>query len=1204
VAFFVRNNGASAAILSDGGVTGTGFAYAGSGYPGGAPGGAVNVFGQQTVFCPASGGSLAPGSSCVLSVQYQATGSAAQTGTLTINLGNATVSTLTYKLAGQPTSDAIISVSDCVGCGGGGSGVRTHDYGTVADGSTSTAYFVVSNTGNVAATLTDGGITGAPFRYTSGSFPGAVANSTVSWDGQMWSFCGASGGTLAAGATCLLSLSYAPSGSTTQTGSFTLGLGGATVSAITWDLRGEPTSLAIVWIATCDGCGPLSPQSPPYDFGTVAAGSTNTTYVYLQNDGAAAATLSDGGITGGAFSYAGGSYPGGVPGTTLQTNHGSVTLCPASGGQLGAGQRCALAISYTASGTARQTGSLTVTVGGATVASLDAAFQGEPTALAIVSIGACSDCGWGDAETPTFDFGSIASGTTVSNVFYLRNLGISPATLTDMGVTGTGFSWSGGTYPGGTPGAPFTTNEGTFAFCPASGGTLAAGDTCIVSVSEAASGSSQQTGSLSIGLGGATTDNLRYDLQGEPTTQAIVIVTECATCGPPGGAATPLHDFGTVAAGASETATLYVRNTGSGNATLTNLGITGSAFSYAGGSYPGGAPGAQSNAPGSYDYCPTSGGTLPGGGTCVLSLVYAASGSTTQTGSLSLGLGGATRTSLLYDFQGEPTNAAIVSMSNNPSGGQPCCANPPVDALGSVAAGSVNTIPFFLSNHGNSAATLTDGGLTGSAFSYAGAAFPGGTPGASVSLFGATYQLCPASGGTLGPNATCVVEVTYVASGSTLQSGTITVNLSGATASSLVWGMSGDPTNLAIVSVSGCLTCGGGNSNGTVTQDFGLISAGTTVSYLLYVINTGSSAAKLTDGGITGAAFGYTGGTYPGGAAGTVAVAGSNPVDFCPVSGGSLAGGEACAIQLSYTASGDGAQSGTWTLDLGGATQTSASAMLTGTSSTKAIVGIADCRGCWLANPDGPAFDYGTAGTTLDRLLVVSNDGVAPADLTDAGTLAAPFSWTTGGYPGGTGSTAALGTPALPFCGATLAAQSSCVLSVRYSGTVTGTGSVTLNLTGAVSSSVSRALQGTATRRALLTVSEVPGFFGCPDSQCGPAGFGDVAVAGNETRTFLVSNRGGAATTALAEGTTLAAPFGFGSMGQGSFPGGTGTDGFDGATYDYCSAVLNPGSQCIVLINFSPVTSGVFTGAVNLQYADAMGAIAPNANRNVVGTAP
>lgn len=239
-------------------------------------------------------------------------------------------------------------------------------------------------------------------------------------------------------------------------------------------------------------------------------------------------------------------------------------------------------------------------------------------------------------------------------------------------------------------------------------------------------------------------------------------------------------------------------------------------------------------------------------------------------------------------------------------------------------------------------------------------------------------------------------------------------------------------------------------------------------------------------------------------------------------------------------------------------------------------------------------FDFGTAGLPIPTLFYVKNKGGETVGIQDGMSLAPPFAWSGGAYPGGTGA-AADGTT---FCGSELAPGSTCVASLAYTAASSGSGRVSLELTGSYVPTTTRALQGEATTRALLTVSRFPGLFGYLDSSSLP----DVSVApgGIASLTLFVVNRGAVPITSLGEGTPLGPPFGWAS---GAFPGGSGDVTFDGTSYPYCSATLGVGEQCALAVTFSPAALGTFTGAVDLAYQDGFGPVVPDARRSVRGLA-
>ncbi|HEX4628413.1 MAG TPA: hypothetical protein VH137_06440, partial [Gemmatimonadales bacterium] len=196
------------------------------------------------------------------------------------------------------------------------------------------------------------------------------------------------------------------------------------------------------------------------------------------------------------------------------------------------------------------------------------------------------------------------------------------------------------------------------------------------------------------------------------------------------------------------------------------------------------------------------------------------------------------------------------------------------------------------------------------------------------------------------------------------------------------------------------------------------------------------------------------------------------------------------------------------------------------------------------------------------------------------------------GYPGGAGASAT------PYCGATLDAGSTCLLSVSYLAAADGEAHLTLDVSGAYEPVVSRSLLGTATSRALLTVSENPGYFSCTDASCTPQYLVSAGVGDSASFLLYLTNRGAQAVTAFQEGAPLTAPFAWAD--GGAFPGGSGsaTDPF-GTPYPFCSGALNAGEACAVRVQFSPTVANMrFKGAASVAYSDALGQVTPDAQRS------
>ena len=137
-------------------------------------------------------------------------------------------SRLTMNFSGSPTTSAIVSISTCPNCGGGGPGTLTHDFGVVASPSTRSQFFFVTNSGIGTAQLTPAAVTGAAtsiaigtalsaafgFGVTgSGAFPGGTGTKPFNGSSTIYSYCGP---TLARGVQCLVTVNFHPGAAATR----------------------------------------------------------------------------------------------------------------------------------------------------------------------------------------------------------------------------------------------------------------------------------------------------------------------------------------------------------------------------------------------------------------------------------------------------------------------------------------------------------------------------------------------------------------------------------------------------------------------------------------------------------------------------------------------------------------------------------------------------------------------------------------------------------------------------------------------------------------------------------------------------------------------------------------------------------------------------------------------------------------------------
>jgi hypothetical protein len=343
---------------------------------------------------------------------------------------------------------------------------------------------------------------------------------------------------------------------------------------------------------------------------------------------------------------------------------------------------------------------------------------------------------------------------------------------------------------------------------------------------------------------------------------------------------------------------------------------------------------------------------------------------------------------------------------------------------------------FTVTNTGAQAATaLVDAGTLGGDFGYKGGTYPG---------TGGTCSTALAAG------AQCNVVVTFAPTGSGPKGSTLTLGYNdGATAAAqAAQGLTGTAQSgplLRINDWTGNGGGGGGSNNNPPPFDYG--TWGTHVYHTFTVSNDGNAlAANIIDGGTLGGDFSYEAGPYPG-------VGGT-----C---GASLAAGAQCTINVRFSPAGSGPRSSKITLNYTNAAsvaQPAAFRDVMGTATLAALVSISDGNGGGCGESCGP-YTFGSipVGTTAEQTFFLDNNGaVAATALSDAGTLALPFKFKGGTYPG-TGGT----------CGATLASGGNCSLVVVYAPTsvTTSAGKLGINYDDGqgATRALSRSLSGTAT---------------------------------------------------------------------------------------------------------------------------------------------
>lgn len=1116
--FNVQNTGNFSATSMAGGTLSTPYSYKGGTYPG---------------FGGTCGLSLAPSSSCTIVVTFAPTVSATHNDALTINFQNGVTSTSSSRaLTGASSAPALLAISD---------GPAAFDFGTRATGSTTEKVFTITNNGGFTASSLSATGLSAPFAYKGGSYPGTGGTCATS---------------LGATNSCSIVVVYAPTGTGTQSVTFSMGYGnGVSAQSATRDISG--TGAAPATLAISDG--------PTYDFGNRAtSSSTDRTFTVTNNGGVTASSLSGGGLDA-PFGFKGGSFPG--TGGTCSTS-------------LNASASCSIVVTYSPTTAGLHSDGIEISFSNGIATVMESrSVQGTGVVPANLLI----------SDGPSFSFGAVAVGGSLDKTFNVSNSGTVSATSVAPAVAlAAPFSFKGGSYPG------------TGGTCGAS---LTAGGTCSIVVTFSPSATGSQTSSLSLTYNdGAATQTSTRPMDGVGAAPAAIAVSD----GP------GTFNFGNRANGSNTDKTFTLSN--SGGVTASSIGITSLAAPYAfkGGSFPGAggtcatslASGAScmvvvtysptalgvtsgsldvsyfdgattptssralqgtsvspallaiSNGP-SYDYGsrvtgtsldmtftvtnngsftataivaagPSApfvfkGGPFPGtGGTCTSSLVpagtctivvtWSPTATGAQAGTIRLDYNdGSQAQQASRDVQGTGVSPALLTISD-----------PTTFNFGTVANGGVSEKTFTINNSGGATATSLSGSALVAPFSFKGGSYPGA--GGSCSS-------------TLTASTSCTIVVTFSPLSTNTFSGQIDVTYNdganGQTASRPIQAASAAPANLTV-------------SDGPGTFNFGTIVVGQTADKTFTISNSGGVTGTTLNGAALAAPFSYKGGAFPG--------SGGN----CGVTLGASA---SCTVVVTYAPIAGTTSTETLSINFNsGVGSQSATRSLQGSAGTAASLAISN----------GATFNFGTVanGAVVEQGFTVSNSGDAAATSIASTGLSAPFSFKGGSFPGSGGS-----------CTTTLAGSANCTIVVVYSPTsvASSNGTITLNyIDGVTTQSATRPVQGTAVAPASLTISDGPSY-----------DFGTVAQGAVVERAFTITNSGSFSASSLA-GAGLSVPFTFKG---GSYPGTGGN----------CGTSLASSASCTVVVQYSPTSIGVQGSMLSMNYND--GASNQSSSRSLTAVA-
>ncbi|MCA9325933.1 choice-of-anchor D domain-containing protein, partial [Candidatus Saccharibacteria bacterium] len=337
------------------------------------------------------GATLAAAASCSVVVAYDPVTTGATSDTFQINYNDGTgPQNVSVGVQGTAATVALLTISDG----------PTYDYGLKAVGSTNDHTFTVENTGGVDATTLSGSGLAAPFNFKGGSYPGTG---------------GTCGVTLAPSTNCTVIVTYAPTVAGTHNDTLTINYNdGAAAQSVDRDLQGQGAAAAFLSI----GDGPI------FDYGTIAVGSTAEHVFSVTNTGGLSATTITGTGLAAPFSFKGGSYPG-TGGTC------SVSIGPAAS--------CNIVVTYSPLAASSHTD--TIQLDYSSGIGPNSAFrdvQGSGATAAVINI----------SDSPIYNYGTLATGSSADHSFTLTNAGgVSATSLAASGLAAP-YTFKGGSYPG------------------------------------------------------------------------------------------------------------------------------------------------------------------------------------------------------------------------------------------------------------------------------------------------------------------------------------------------------------------------------------------------------------------------------------------------------------------------------------------------------------------------------------------------------------------------------------------------------------------------------------------------------------------------------------------------------------------------------------------------------------------------------------
>jgi hypothetical protein len=344
-----------------------------------------------------NGGSINSGQTCTYTVTFAPTVTGIHNGSFTLSYHDgATTQTITKSFTGESKKQAILSISP----------VSPQSFGTLNSGQTSDLTFTITNdvTSFFSATSLAASGLSAPITYAGGTFPGTGGTCTT---------------TLAPGS-CTIVLRFSPvaAGVFSRTMVFTFN-NGASNQTFSMVLNGRSEAR-------------INSSVNPVVFTNTTENANRDLSLTLTNAGGATATSLSASALTLPFRFKGGSYPGtgGTCGTTLNSL-----------------ATCVVVLNFAPTSTATSTDTFSLSYfDGFNNQTLNVPLSGTGITSGVLDLGSDED------------LGQKINGSTTDVVVSVTKSGQSSATTVVFTLSGSRFSYKGGTFPGtgGNCGATIT----------------------------------------------------------------------------------------------------------------------------------------------------------------------------------------------------------------------------------------------------------------------------------------------------------------------------------------------------------------------------------------------------------------------------------------------------------------------------------------------------------------------------------------------------------------------------------------------------------------------------------------------------------------------------------------------------------------------------------------------------------------------------